>query len=208
MQGDFITRSLPESVTIDGIEYPINCDFRIGMQFESIIKGEGSDAEKLVKLLRMYYPRIPLNVEDAIEKLVWFYRCGEKEEKEEKKERYQRRTSKEPAFSFAQDSPYIYAAFKEQYDIDLTETNLHWWKFMALFESLGEETKMSKIMYYRKVSTSGMSKDKRAFINEMKKLYKIKNVGKEKMSLEDRNRKWREYVKERQNTIRQGKVVM
>ena len=136
--------------------------------------------------------------------MLWFYRCGEPEEKNEdengKRQRYQRRSSKEPAYSFAQDAPYIYAAFKEQYGIDLTEVEMHWWKFMALFESLNEDTKMSRIMYYRKVSTSGLPKEKRAFLNEMKKLYKITDIsvlGK-KVSLENRNRKWKDYVKVRQ----------
>ena len=71
---------------------------------------------------------------------------------------------------------------------------------MALFESLNEDTKMSRIMYYRKASTSGLPKEKRAFLNEMKKLYKITDVsrGGGKISLEKRNRKWRDYVKARQ----------
>ncbi|GFI42876.1 hypothetical protein IMSAGC018_00540 [Lachnospiraceae bacterium] len=71
---------------------------------------------------------------------------------------------------------------------------------MALFESLNEETKMSRIMYYRKVNTSGLPKEKRAFLNEMKKLYQLTDssvVGK-KMTLEVRNRKWIEYVRTRQ----------
>lgn len=199
MHSDFITVGLPESVLIDGKKYPINCDFRIGMQFERILKGDGSDDAKLLKLLSMYYPKIPPNLNAAIDRMLWFYRCGEEEEKEEKpRQRYQRRTSKEPAYSFAQDAPYIYAAFKEQYGIDLTESDMHWWKFVALFESLSEDTKMSKIMYYRKASTSGMPKERRAFINEMKKLYQIKASSKKKMTLEERNQKWREYVKARQ----------
>jgi len=33
---DFITGKLPETVTIDGAEYPIRSDFRVGMQFDRI----------------------------------------------------------------------------------------------------------------------------------------------------------------------------
>lgn len=196
MQADFITGALPKSVWIDGNEYEINCSFRIGMQFESILNGNTNDTQKTIQLLKMYYPKIPENIEKAIDKMIWFYRCGEEEKEEEQKQRYQRRTSKEPAFSFSQDAPYIYAAFKEQYDIDLTECDMHWWKFMALFESLNEDTKMSKIMYYRKASVSGMSKERRAFINEMKKLYKIKPTDGKQITLEDRNCKWRGRIEE------------
>ena len=67
---------------------------------------------------------------------------------------------------------------------------------MALFESLGEDTKMSRIMYYRKANTSGMPNDKRAFINEMKKLYRL-NAGSPQMTLKQRDQHWKAYVKER-----------
>ncbi len=203
MKEDFITGALPETVLIDGTAYPIRCDFRIGMQVERVRGSVADDWVRIVRLLQMYYPRIPGNIAGAIEGMLWFYRCGEPEEKEEdsnKRQRYQRRNSRDPAYSFAQDAPYIYAAFREQYGIDLTETEMHWWKFMALFESLNEETKMSRIMYYRKASTHGLPKEKRAFLNEMKKLYKITDasvIG-EKVSLEARNQKWKAYVKARQ----------
>jgi len=199
MRGVIIGK-LPERVWIDGAEYLINSSFRVGMQFDRIRDGEGSDEEKIMNLLKLYYPKIPINLGEAIDKMLWFYRCGEEEKKDDDtKQRYQLRTSKEPAYSFEQDDPYIYAAFKEQYGIDLAESDMHWWKFMALFESLGEDTKMSKIMYYRKASVSGMSKERRAYINEMKKLYKIMDTSSSgrKMSLEERNRKWKKYVEDR-----------
>lgn len=207
MKEDFITGILPETVIIDGTAYPIRCDFRIGMQFERIYSSELDERDKIVRLLQMYYSEIPPNITEAINRMLWFYRCGEPEEKEEdskRRQRYQRRNSNGPAYSFAQDSPYIYAAFKEQYGIDLTEVEMHWWKFMALFESLNEDTKMSRIMYYRKVSTSGLPKEKRAFLNEMKKLYKITDVSGigERVSLESRNKKWRDYVKTRQMEVK------
>ncbi len=204
MKEDFITKALPETVVIDGMAYPIYWDFRIGMQFERIRNGKMSDEERIIKLLQLYYPQIPENISEAINQMLWFYRCGEPEEQKEdednRRQRYQRRTSNEPAYSFAQDAPYIYAAFREQYGIDLTEVSMHWWKFVALFDSLNEETKMHKIMYYRKVSTSGRPKAERAFLNEMKKLYKITDVSavEGKLSLEARNRKWKNYVRARQ----------
>lgn len=197
MKANFIIHRLPESVMVNGGKYMINWDFRVGMQFDDIMNRDISDDAKLCQLLRLYYPTIPQDLHGAVEQMVWFYRCGEAEQKEEKKERYQRRNSKEPAYSFSQDSAYIYAAFKEQYGIDLTAIeSLHWWKFIALFESLGEDTKMSRIMYYRKASTSGMSKDRRAYINEMKKLYRL-NTGSGQMTLQQRNQRLKDYVKER-----------
>ena len=65
-----------------------------------------------------------------------------------------------------------------------------------MFDSLNEETQMKKIMYYRKVSISGMDRDRRAYINEMKKLYSL-SKDKKKMTLEQRNASWIAYVKSR-----------
>lgn len=199
MYCDVITQPLPETVLIEGVSYPINWDFRMGIQFEKIIRSDLSEEEKLKRMLTMYYPRIPHNLTKAVEQIMLFYRCGEPlQEEDNTKQRYRRRKSGEPECVFSQDAPYIYAAFREQYGIDLTTVeSLHWWKFMALFESLGDDTKISKIMYYRKVSTTGMSKERRAFVNEMKKLYKIRNDGVKKITLEQRNQNWKNYVKER-----------
>lgn len=200
MNFDLLTEALPESVWIHGKEYPIQCDFRIGIKLDGILRSELEDQEKIKQMLVLYFKdNIPPDIPAAIDKIIWFYRCGElldNEDEEKKKRRYIRRKSKDPACVLTQDAPYAYAAFMDQYGIDLTSvTFMHWWKFMALFESLGDETKMSKIMYYRQASTSGMSKERRAFINEMKKIYKIK--GTKKMTLQQRNQRWKDYVKER-----------
>lgn len=199
MRSNIITGSLPKSICVDGREYGIRWDYRTWMHFDHIRECGSDDGRKIIMMLQLCYIHIPENIEEAVNKMLWFYRCGEDEEKEEKKQRYQRRNSKEPAFSFSQDEAYIYSAFKEQYGIDLTETkDLHWWKFMSLFESLGEDTKMSKIMYYRKASVSGMPKERRAFINEMKKIYRIRGTGSDKrITLAERNQRWLDYVKER-----------
>lgn len=200
MNFDLLTETLPESVRIHGKEYQIQCDFRIGIKLDGILRSELEDQEKIKRMLVLYFKdNIPQDIPAAIDKIIWFYRCGElldNEDEEKKKRRYIRRKSKDPACVLTQDAPYVYAAFMDQYGIDLTSvTFMHWWKFMALFESLGDETKMSKIMYYRQASTSGMSKERRAFINEMKKIYKIK--GTKKMTLQQRNQRWKDYVKER-----------
>lgn len=200
MNFDLLTEDLPKSVRIHGKEYPIQCDFRIGIKLDGILRSELEDQEKIKRMLVLYFKdNIPPDIPAAIDKIIWFYRCGElldNEDEEKKKRRYIRRKSKDPACVLTQDAPYVYAAFMDQYGIDLTSvTFMHWWKFMALFESLGDETKMSKIMYYRQASTSGMSKERRAFINEMKKIYKIK--GTKKMTLQKRNQRWKDYVKER-----------
>ena len=198
MKCDILTKSLPETVKIQGMDYPIRWDFRVGIQLDALLRSKVAEEEKCLKMLQMYYPSIPSDLAQAIEAILWFYRCGEESDREEEeKQRYRRRRAKEPAWAFSQDAPYIYSAFREQYGIDLTQPDkLHWWKFMALFESLGEDTKMSRIMYYRQASTSGMPKSQRAFVNEMKKLYRIEDNAVKK-SLAQRDQGWKDYVRKR-----------
>ena len=171
-----------------------------------MLRGRASLEQKLQQFLILYYPVIPANIPEAISKALWFYRCGkeagEKEEESKAKQRYKRRESDTLAYAFDQDGAYVYAAFKEQYNIDLSQDeSMHWWQFMALFESLGEHTKMAQIMFYRRVSVSGLPKEKRAFYNEMKKLYRLRTGEKERVTLEARNRQWCNYVEQRRKEI-------
>lgn len=53
--------------------------------------------------------------------------------------------------SFSQDSAYIYGSFMDVYGIDLFDVQgrLHWWKFLALFDALPEESKIKQVMSIR-----------------------------------------------------------
>lgn len=204
---NFLTEKLPDTVMISGRQYEIRSDFRVGFELEEVMRNNSlSDEKKIVAMLRLYYPVIPNDIIAAAEKALWFYRCGNvKTEKKETKGRYRSREKRNViSYSFQQDAPYLYAAFLEQYRVDLCETEyMHWWKFCAMFESLGENTQMSRIMYYRRVSTSGLPKEKRAYINEMKKLYKLEEMSScgEEVTLSVRNARWREYVKNRYKEV-------
>lgn len=57
--------------------------------------------------------------------------------------------SAEKTVDLKSDEAYIYASFKQAYDIDLNEENLSWDKFKALFTSLPESTKIREIMSIR-----------------------------------------------------------
>ena len=64
---------LPEYVEIDGIEYKINTDFRIGIMFELLIQDNTlTDMEKVEIALNLYYPEIPHDPIQALEKILWF----------------------------------------------------------------------------------------------------------------------------------------
>ena len=163
---------VPESVEIDGIEYEIRTDFRVSILFEMMMQdAELSDKEKLLKALELYYPIIPGNVGEAIEKIKWFYRCG----KDIVKSSNNSKGESIKIYDYEYDDDYIYSAFLSQYGVDLQDVkHLHWWKFKAMFKSLNEDNKIVKIMQYRNIDLSKIKdKEQNIYYRKMKKLYEI-----------------------------------
>lgn len=54
-------------------------------------------------------------------------------------------------FDFVQDAPYIYAAFRQAYGVDLfaEQGKLHWWAFCAMLDSLPSDTRFAEIVQIR-----------------------------------------------------------
>ena len=164
---------VPETVTIDNKEYEINSDFRTSILFELLMQDKSiKDNDKIYLALELYYPNIPDDINLAIEKMLWFYRCGKDIELSKGKGKGK---SDIQIYSFEHDDDYIYAAFMDQYRIDLQDIEyLHWWKFKAMFKSLREDNEIVKIMGYRSIDLSKVKdKEEKSYYRKMKELHKI-----------------------------------
>ena len=167
---------LPRSVTIDGDEFPVNYGFRTFILIELCIFDTSlSDSERVSQAIELFYgDRLPDDISAAFERMMWFYRGG----KDEKKAKSKGSSNVKRCYCFEQDAPYIYSAFRTQYNLDLqnvSSTDLHWWKFKAMFEALNEDLRISKIMSYRVTDTAGMDKHQKKFYSDMKKLYALES---------------------------------
>lgn len=172
----------PQSVIIDNVEYEINSNFRTSILYELLIQDyDLKDEEKVIQALQLYYPVIPENIEGAIDKILWFYRCGKNIENSKSHNDTETTGSNNIYYSFEYDAEYIYSAFLDQYGIDLQDIEyLHWWKFKAMFKSLKEDNEIVKIMGYRATKiTKDMSKEQKDFYKNMKKIYKLPTISKE-----------------------------
>ena len=199
---------LPETVVICGREWAINTAFYTGILFELLMQDQDlTDAEKVEQALVLYYPKIPTDVPVALDRLLWFYRCGQEEVPEDDyvSRRLQERTPKK-AYCFEQDAELIFAAFWEAYKIGLNETGMHWWKFRALFRGLPAECEFCKVMGYRTADTRGMGKSQKQFYEKMKKVYALKNDTdvSAALSLAQRNQRMRDYIDRRYREIGGG----
>lgn len=165
---------LPDSIEIEGRMIPIKTSFRTGILFEQMILDQSmDDLEKIETMLGLYIPGQSLNTEaaimEAVEKINWFYRCGAPAETIGSDG-----PGEVPPFNYEIDADYIYAAFRQAYNIDLAENELHWWQFRALFKSLPETTQFMKIIGFRTVRISNkFSKEQKQYYERMKRLYKL-----------------------------------
>lgn len=150
----------------------LNTDFRSSILFELLMQDTTIEPKiKIGLALQLYYETIPQDTNKALKGILWFYTCGKNQDtgggkvcKKEKKQIY----------SFDYDDKYIYSAFMEQYGIDLTETNMHWWKFRAMFNGLNEDTLFSKIMGYRSIDISSIKdKQQKDYYKKMKNMYRL-----------------------------------
>ena len=166
---------LPKTIELKGIPHKIDTDFKTMLIIEELIEDESiKEGARLARALELLYidEINPLLLDEAIEGLFWYWSMGN--EKEDRGNQPEEKVDTSPIFSYRYDAPYIYSAFKAQYNIDLIDEDLHWWKFLSLFKGLSEEHELSKILGYRsKKITSEMSKEEKKFYREMKQLYKI-----------------------------------
>jgi hypothetical protein len=160
-------------------EYPIATDYRVGIQFTQLLSDEGlTNLKKDEQALMLYYGGIPANVEAAYQALTQFYLCGRDPE-----DIATGGHSGPPVFSYAQDAPYLFAAFEQQYGIDLTTAKLHWWRFRALFDGLSDKTELVKIMGYRAWKPyKGCPKEEAAHMRKLQKHYALVESGERKRS--------------------------
>lgn len=154
----------------------INTDFRISILFEILMQDQQIQQEiKIMKALQLYYPNLQQikDVQKAIEDMLWFYRCGKELANSNKGN-----NSNNQIYSYEFDDNYIYSAFLQQYNIDLQDIKyMHWWKFKALFDGLGEDTEIVKIMGYRSVNLSKIKDtEKRNYYKKMKRLYALPDM--------------------------------
>ena len=171
-----LTESLPRTVGIDGVEYPVNTDFRaclrVMLAFED---AQLTPHEKQAILLQNIYSEIPGNIVGAIEAANLFLNGGEVQENEHQGPRL---------YSFSKDANFIFAAFRQTHGIDLQREDLHWWEFLALFMDLGQDTTFCNLVAMRKrVKTGKATKEERQAALEMGDMFDIQEID---MELEEK----------------------
>ena len=122
----------PEYVKIDEKKYKINTDFRVAIECQEIATDETiGDCERALAIIYKLFGEEGINTshhyEKLLEKAVKYLSCGCDIENV---------SSEEIDMDFMQDMEYIEASFMSDYHIELSGTEMHWWKFYKLINGL------------------------------------------------------------------------
>ena len=121
----------PTKIKIDNIEYPINTDFRVAIKCDKVGRDTSiGDMERALAIIYMLFGEKGLendfHHQQLLELAQKYLSCGKEIEK----------SNKEPDMDYEQDMDYIYASFMSDYNIDLENTQMHWWTFNTLINGL------------------------------------------------------------------------
>ena len=163
---NILTDKLPDVYVLsDGRELTFDTDYRLWIKIELLLQDDDiAPDHKQITAVRLVFPDENFSNE-LFRFVMWFFRCGEPP-------RDTGRTSRK-YYSAGFDAPYIFAAFMQQYGVDLTACNMHWWKYRALFKGL-KDTKFNDIVSWRAEDIDiDLPESRREFLYEMQELYEL-----------------------------------
>lgn len=136
---DLKKTALPQTVEVGGGRFRINTDFRYFLRFAEHLQEKEKNADAFDY---MYIDIPPVNKLEGLEKLIEFMQPPQVLPRKTGKEKTER------VLDYTIDADYIYAAFWEQYHIDLLAVKLHWHQFCALLHGL-HDTELNNIINAR-----------------------------------------------------------
>lgn len=179
---NILTDKLPESVELFGSPVPVRADHRSCIRaIVALLDDDTLDNDEAVCMaFRAFYVRDEFWMrfpEEALAAETEFLRGAPVPALPGQKSGGG--TTAERAYSFLYDQTAIYAAFWQQYHIDLARDTLHWWRFRALLDHL-HGNHMAEIMCKRTAQEeSGMTSEQKKQLRKEKALWKLPALAQE-----------------------------
>lgn len=156
-----------EYALVNNNKYKINTDFRVALKCNEIAESDVSEEEKALAIIYLLFGDDGLDNTDDWEKLLKValkYLTLNKENNNNE--------DKEANMSFEQDWGYIQASFFSDYNIDLSNTKMHWWQFYDLVCGLTEKCVLNRVRFVRDFDISQIkdSKEKEKWIKQKEML--------------------------------------
>lgn len=162
---------LPVSITASDTELSCETDFRVWVRVSLIIEDKQIPDEAKLPIICQYIGLDLRHFEGTAEDLwtgIFSFYNAEAEPKGTDAS-----PSKGIAYKFDYDWWLIYAAFQQQYHINLLKANLHWFEFKALLDGLGEDTLFISVVQARLKDTSKLKGEEKAQAEKAKRYWKV-----------------------------------
>lgn len=169
---------LPETLEVDGVDYPIRSDYRNVLNvFEAFEDPELTQDEKWQVAIFNIFADFScsddveeaaidgFNVNEAAEQITWFISAGQPE----------KQVLEKPTYNWKQDEQIIFSAVNKVSGKETRELEyLHWWTFLGYFNEVGEGT-FSFIVGIRHKLNHGkkLEKHEKEFLAKNKELVKL-----------------------------------
>lgn len=151
---------LPDAVSMLGFEYKVETDFKKWIDFFILHENDKlSSEEKIFKSLKMYTHGAPKDVLAAYRALQMFAACVGLPRNTNTSKNAGVKSA--PVFSYLYDSIYIYSDFLRYYGIDLQMAEMHWYRFISLFDGLSQESETKQRIAYRSIKPYEIKDDSR-----------------------------------------------
>ena len=162
--------------------YPISASFRTGIKMSMCMSDPDlSDMERFYIASYLLFPEKCPEPQEAAKAIEWFMT-------EFNHDNYQQKKNEDIIMDWDMDQWRIYAAFRNQYHIDLQKAEMHWFVFMGLLGNL-QESSLTHVMDIRqKKITSKMSQEEKNAYRSAKKIFAIKAPKDEKITPEEQAR--------------------
>lgn len=180
--------------------FPIDPDFQVGIQILQVLEDEELERrERLAEALSLLFPFEMPDLDTAMDGLMWFLYGWNHD-------RRGKQTEREKVLDYDIDHFRIYAAFRQQYGINLNDlgkrctgyriegkqiipeyedNHLHFWEFMALLSTLEECAHTRVIDIRTKKFDKGTSAKERKLYTELKEIYSLRREARREYTEEE-----------------------
>ena len=165
---------LPYSLTVGGVEYPINYDYRDALDALDVFSAPDlTDLNKIYAMLEIIYgENIPKNRIEAAKQATWFLDGGDvvKSDRERPK-----------TMDYKQDAPLLFSAVNKVagYEVRNPDIDIHWWTFMGYCNEIDPESSIANIVQIRTKLAKGkkLEKHEQEYYNENRHLVDFADSG-------------------------------
>ena len=131
----------PQFAQVKEQKYKINTDFRVALKCDEIARNNVPEEERALAIIYLLFGDKGLkdsqNWNELLSIALKYLNFNKKAEENEEKE--------ETNMDFKQDWSYIQASFFSDYNVDLSNIQMHWWQFYDLLCGLTEKCILNRV---------------------------------------------------------------